>query len=529
MHPPRVDDDVLVVGAGPTGLALALALARAGVRARVIDRRSGIAPQSRALDVQARTLELYRALGVTDRLLELGVRVREVTVRDAGRTASRADVTGLGAGLSPYPFLLCCPQDDHEALLVRELAATGVPVEWGSRLETLDDDGDGVLVTVVGADDVSRTSRVAYVAGCDGAGSTVRRQAGIDFPGRSSGQRYLVADVTATGGAAAPAADGQFSFCLSRDDFLLVVPARRTGTSRVIGLVPAGLTGREEVTFEDVRAAVERTTGSSVEALHWFSTYHVAHRVAERFRQGRVLLLGDAAHVHSPLGGQGMNTGIGDAANLAWKLAAVLRGEADPSLLDSYPTERRPVARSLVATTDRLFGLVAGPGRRQRLARRLVLRTLLPAALRWPPSRDRLARGISQLDVRYRSSPLSGGRAGPLRGGDRLPWLDLGGGHDNHEPLAGLSWQLHVHGPVPDGLQQAAVSLGLPLQTYDWGPAARRAGFRRGVVYLVRPDGYLAYVLRLRPRPGHRPVPVATALGRALPAGRGAARGPGRH
>ena len=488
----RVSAQVLVVGAGPTGLALALSLVQAGVAVRVVDRRAGPAGESRALDVQARTLELYRALGVAEQVVGAGVRVRQVRVQDGARTRSVRDVRDAGAGLSPYPYILCCPQDTHEELLVAALAEAGLDVEFGTTCVGVEAGSTAVVATLQGPDGGQERLEVAYLAGCDGAHSTVREQLGTPYRGTSSDRRYVVADVSATGPAAASPDQGAFSFCLSRDDFLLVVPARPDGTSRFVGLLPPGLADGPEAGFEDIRGFAERTTGTRVEAVHWFSTYGVTHRVADHLRSGRVFLLGDAGHVHSPLGGQGMNTGVGDAVNLGWKLAAVLQGRASPSLLDSYEAERLPFARRLVATTDRVFDRVTGSGRRARLARHLLFRVLLPAVLSSRAGRRAAGAGIGQIRLGYRDSSLSEGRAGRVRGGDRLPWVDPGDGHDTHAPLGSLDWQVHVHGDVRPGLATACAERGLAVHRWPWSRAAGAVGLRRDAAYLVRPDGDVA-------------------------------------
>ena len=492
--------DVLVVGAGPIGLVLALSLLRAGVRPRIVDARAGITEESRALDVQARTLELYDQLGIADLLVTRGTRIERLAVRVAGRQVSSVELRDVGRGLGPYPFLLCCPQDVHERLLVDELAAAGVEVEWQTTLTSARDAGDRVAVTLVGHDGSPQRVEAAYLCGCDGAHSTVRQELAVPFRGDSSVQAYFVADVTATGPTAPgdPSSSGLFSFCLDQDDFVLVVPARRGRTVRVLGRVPDPAAARTTLGFEDLRAMVERTTATRVDDLGWFSTYQVSHRLADHLRSGRGFLLGDAGHLHSPLGGQGMNTGIADAVNLAWKLAAVLQGRAAPSLLDTYETERLGFARSLVATTDRLFRLIDGSGRRHRLARSVLFRVLLPTLLGLRATRGVAVGSISQIRVHYRSSRLSSGRAGRVRGGDRLPWVEgprLPDGNQvdhNHRLLRGRDWQLHVYGTASAELQECAEQRGLPLHELGWSTSARTAGLRRDASYLVRPDGYVA-------------------------------------
>jgi hypothetical protein len=230
-----------------------------------------------------------------------------------------------------------------------------------------------------------------------------------------------------------------------------------------------------------------------VERVHWFSTYHVHHRVADEFRKGRAFLLGDAAHVHSPVGGQGMNTGIGDAVNLAWKLAAVLNGRADRSLLDSYEPERIAFARRLVATTDQAFTGVTSEGTIARRVRLNIVPVLIPTIFAFAATRRFMFRTISQTVLNYRGSSLSEGRAGTVHGGDRLPWVTVDTrGTDNFTPLTSLDWQVHVYGVATPEIEAVCKERTLPLHVFPWHLEMARAGLRRDAVYLVRPDGYVA-------------------------------------
>ena len=230
-----------------------------------------------------------------------------------------------------------------------------------------------------------------------------------------------------------------------------------------------------------------------VERVNWFSTYHVYHRVADHFRKGRAFVLGDAAHIHSPVGGQGMNTGIGDAINLAWKLAAVLKGRADASLLDSYEPERIAFARRLVATTDRAFTGVTSPGAIARRVRMQIVPLLLPLLSRLKAVRRFMFRTVSQTAVNYRGSSLSEGRVGAVHGGDRLPWVKTDDGvKDNFISLTSLDWQVHVYGDAPTEIRALCEERKLPLHVFPWRPEMDRSGLQRDAVYLVRPDGYVA-------------------------------------
>jgi 2-polyprenyl-6-methoxyphenol hydroxylase-like FAD-dependent oxidoreductase len=476
---------VLIVGAGPTGLVLALWLARAGTPFRLIDKNSGPGQASRAMAVQARTLEFYRQLGIADEVAAAGFRLDRIQIRNRTRELAVALLGEIGGGISPFPFVLSLPQDDHERLLTERLQAAGHAVEWDTELAAFARRDDGVSATLRKPGGEATWSG-AYLCGCDGAHSAVRHGLGVGFPGGTYDQPFYVADAEAEG----PWSDHEFTGYLAERTFALAFPVRRRGMVRFIGVVPEPLRARDDLTFDDLRGEVEQVTGTRVTRVNWFSQYRVHHRVADRFRVGRVLLAGDAGHVHSPAGGQGMNTGIGDAVNLAWKLAAVLGGRAAPILLDSYEAERIPFARSLVRTTDRIFEAVVGRGLFSRLVRSVFAPIILPLALRFKAARRAQFRLVSQTRIAYPESPLSDGSAGEVRAGDRLPWVE---GTDNFAPLGSLDWQAHVYGTATAALREFASGAGLPLREWPWTPAAHRAGHARDALYLVRPDGHVGF------------------------------------
>ena len=484
-----MDAKVLIVGAGPTGLAMALWLARSGVAVRIVERSRGPGEASRAIAVHARTLELYRQLGIDREIVAAGILVERLMLRRGRREIAALRIGDFGRGLSPYPFVLSLPQDEHERLLGAALQRLGVAIEWDTRLESFVDDGARVRAVLSRAGQRSDCV-VDFIAGCDGAHSTVREQLGIAFPGGTYEQRFFVADVEATG----VAANQDLNVCLSGPTFCIVLPVRSLGSTRLIGVVPPEF-GDRDVTFEDLRSFAEDLCGLEIGGVNWFSTYHVHHRVAERFRVGRAFLCGDAAHIHSPAGGQGMNTGIGDALNLAWKLGAVTGGKAGAAILDSYEPERMAFARVLVATTDRAFRGAVGTGLFNRLFRTTLLPTVVPLALQFAAPRRAMFRLLSQTRIAYPSSPLSRGTAGRVRGGDRLPWAG-DGTIDNYAPLQSLDWQLHIHGDPSPALAGWAAQRGLPLYRFPWTPKAKAAGFARDAAYLVRPDGYVAVAAR---------------------------------
>jgi 2-polyprenyl-6-methoxyphenol hydroxylase-like FAD-dependent oxidoreductase len=484
------DTDVLIVGAGPTGLVLALWLTRLGVRVRIIDKTAEPGTTSRALAVQARTLEFYSQIGLSDAVVAQGRKTIGANMWVAGKRAAHAVLGEMGEGLSPFPYVLIFPQDEHERLLIERLGEAGIQIERRTELITFKDDGSRVLAELKLPDGSQETCEAAYIGGCDGAHSTVREKLKIGFPGGIYDHLFYVADVEAIGATM----NGELHVALDSTDFIVVFPLNGEGRARLVGTVSQEAEERDdELSWSDVNSRVLGWISIDVKRVNWFSTYRVHHRVAAHFREGLAFLLGDAAHIHSPVGGQGMNTGIGDAVNLAWKLAAVLQGRAGRSLLDSYEPERIAFARRLVATTDRAFTAVTSPGAMARLIRLHLVPVFFAPMISLKTVRRLAFRTVSQTMVNYRGSSLSEGGAGKIHGGDRLPWVKSETtGDDNFAPLASLSWQVHVYGDAAPGVRTACEDHRLPLHVFPWGPAAGRTGLRRNAVYLVRPDGYVA-------------------------------------
>ena len=492
MHDAGSDTDVLIIGAGPTGLVLALWLTRLGVRVRIVDQTAEPGTTSRALAVQARTLELYRQIGLAETVIAGGRRMEAINLWVAGKKAARAVFGEMGTGLSPFPYALIFPQDEHERRLIERLSAAGIEVERQTGLVAFEETAKGVRATFKRSDQSTDVCEAAFLAGCDGARSTVREALAVGFPGGTYEHLFYVADVEARGAAM----NGELHAALDATDFLAVFPLKEEGRARLIGTVRADRERQhDELSWNDVSTRVIEWMRIDVLRLHWFSTYRVHHRVADQFRKGRAFLLGDAAHIHSPVGGQGMNTGIGDAVNLAWKLAAVLQGRAAASILDTYETERIAFARRLVVSTDQAFVGVTSDGAIARFVRLDVVPLVIPTLFAFAAVRRFMFRTVSQTAVHYRASALSEGRAGGVHGGDRLPWVPADGNDaDNFTPLTSLDWQVHVYGnPAPD-VAAICQKRELPLHVFPWRPAMRRTGLRRNVVYLVRPDGYVALV-----------------------------------
>ena len=482
--------DVLVIGAGPTGLVLAYWLKHLGMRVRIVDKTSESGTTSRALGVQARTLEFYKQAGLADALIDRGLEFAAANLWVRGKRKARAAFGEMGRGLSPYPYMLIFPQDEHERLLIERLAEAGVHVERRTELLSFADRDGRVVARLRGPDGREEDCEALYLAGCDGARSTVRHALGIGFPGGTYDRFFYVADVEASGALI----NGELHVALDDAEFLAVFPMKGARRGRIIGTVQSEREAEsQQMTWQDLDPGLMERLGITVERVNWFSTYQVHHRVAEAFRKGRAFLLGDAAHIHSPVGAQGMNTGIADAVNLAWKLAAVVQGSAPPALLDTYEPERIAFARRLVATTDQAFTAVTQPSAVARFIRTEIVPRIMPPLFASKAVRRFMFRTISQTAINYRHSSLSEGRAGSIRGGDRLPWVpaDRPGDGDNFVPLKAIDWQAHVYGDRDARLAEACAERGVPLHVFAWGPEARHAGVQRNALYLVRPDGYV--------------------------------------
>jgi 2-polyprenyl-6-methoxyphenol hydroxylase-like FAD-dependent oxidoreductase len=496
-----VKTDVLIVGAGPTGLMLANQLARRGLRPLIIDRHPGPSLQTRALGVQARTLEIYAKMGLAEQAIQLGRRGNGAHMWSEGRHIAHVSLSDAGSQQTPYPYILVLGQDDNERLMGAKLRELGVEVQWNTELLTLGQHSSHVVAQLRQANGETRTVEAAWVAGCDGAHSAVRRMTGIDFPGAPYEHVFFVADVEATGSMALD----EVNVYLWREGFHLFFPMRGQDHWRIVGIVPPQLRDLPGLDFAAVVPAVQDQAGASlsIKTCSWFSTYRIHHRAAARFRDRRCFLLGDAAHVHSPVGAQGMNTGLQDAYNFAWKLALVIEGKADASLLDSYEAERQPVAQRLLDTTDRGFRLVVSDSPLAGLFRTQILARIAAFAVNRKRVQRIAFRTVSQTGIHYRRSPLSL-RAADLpkpapQAGDRFPWmhlqLDAGGPvQDSFQALDDTRFNLLVFGQetaqtVPDlgGLLQIHT---IPVTAGNEAEQAR-VQVPRTAFYLLRPDGHV--------------------------------------
>ncbi|HEY7272154.1 MAG TPA: FAD-dependent monooxygenase [Actinoplanes sp.] len=453
--------DVVVVGAGPTGLLLAGDLAEAGVRVALLERRAAESNLARAFAVHARTMEQLQIRGVAAELAATGTTISRLVLY--GRAA--IDLSRLP---SRFPSLLITPQSRTEEVLTRRLRRLGLPITGGTEVIGLTQDATGVEVRARTADGGSRRYRASYVVGADGVHSAVRTALGLPYPGRSVVRSLMLADVRLTD----PPAD-VLTVNGVGDAFAFVAPFG-DGWYRVFAWNRRHqVADSAPVELSEVREATRRALGTDF-GMHdprFLSRFHSDERQVPAYRTGRVFLAGDAAHCHSPAGGQGMNTGMQDAANLGWKLAAAVTGWGSEDLLDSYHAERHPVGRQVLRSSGLLVRLALIQPRWGRAARNAITAAVLGIA----PISARIAGSLSAIGVRYPAPPHADSRVGT-----RVPDVELRDGRTLAEALRGGRFVL-LGQPVG----------GLPHQV---DAAQPRSGGDPGTLTLVRPDGYVGWV-----------------------------------
>ncbi|KUY58329.1 FAD-dependent monooxygenase [Burkholderia sp. RF2-non_BP3] len=517
---------VLIVGAGPTGLAAAMALARARVPVRIIDRLAAPAPYSRAIGIQARTLELLEQHRAVEPFLALGHRAHAATLHADGRVIARLDFDPLQ---TRYPYLLFLDQSITERLLAEHLAGFGVTVERGVTLTACEAGGTSLDVTIRGADGREQAFAPSYLIAADGAHSTVRHLLGLGFAGHAFEQTFLLADF-----AAIPDWPDEEIHLFTTPDGIAGLFPMGGGRYRLVadrppgGVAPPDARTQPTPTLDECEAIVRARVGASIAPsdLAWSVYFRLHSRMVERLRHGRVFFAGDAAHVHSPAGAQGMNTGIQEAFNLGWKLARVLGAGTPERLLDTYHAERHPIERDVLRQTGFITQIVEADHGAMKLLRDHVV----PLLASFGPVRDAVRRTVSELGVQYRKSPLTLERVldGGPRAGERAPDAlvhvvdgPLGRApgtarlYDLHDPASFTLLLLEEPAgadtgdtadvpPMPADAQALVQGLEriMPGAVRTWRVAdaesdgtdglAQVYGRSRPSFYLLRPDGYIA-------------------------------------
>lgn len=515
--------DILIVGAGPTGLTVATLLARHGVNFRIIDKSTAPTDQSRALGVQARTLELWDKVGLADAAIAEGMPLNALhlltkrTVAQQGSGKPFLVLGDAGQAFTPYPFLLILEQNKIERMLLADLtaqlASTTEAVERNTEIIALTQDANAVHITLRHGDGREEMLATRWLIAADGAHSFVRRALNLGFAGATYPEALFVADIEMSW----PLVRDKFYVEIPQQGLLAFFPMRGAGYSqeryRLLGRIPTELENKATITQADLQQLLDHhsVVAGKITATHWVSTYRIHKRMVENFRAGRVFLAGDAAHIHSPAGGQGMNTGIQDGWNLAWKLALVVRGEAHPVLLESYAPERMPVARAILNGTDRGFSFIASKNRFVHWLRSLAI----PLLTNFTSHRSvgaRIFRLVSQTWITYRDSAAVAGErvTAVAQPGDRAPYARFDTGPDAGRTIFTLLRGVDHHllyfaGDAADGgkaeVQQRVQAL---LATYkfpihlhtiqrDQRSLHKAYAVQTPTLFLIRPDGHIAW------------------------------------
>jgi len=421
--------DVLIIGAGPTGLSLACQLERYGVDFIIAEKKEGVTPYSKAIGVQARTLEIYEQIGLAQEAIEQGTVAGKGRLLVGGEVRGEIDFSNIGEGLSPYPFVLMLEQSKNEKLLYEYLQNHRKEVRWQTELESFSQDDSGVTAQVKTSDGAAGTIEAKYLVGCDGPKSLVRHTLGLEFEGSTFERMFYVADSQIDWNLSHDA----LHICLAKDSFVVFFPLKGEKRYRIVGVFPEEFSKDEgEVLYEEIESRIKELAELELDIhdVEWFSTYKVHTRHVSKFSQGRCFLAGDAAHIHSPAGAQGMNTGIQDGYNLAWKMALAVQGNAGEKLLNTYNEERLENAKHLLQTTDRMFQFAAGSEWFLSFLRTDVLPPLAKYILSFDPVRRFLFPLISQIGISYRHSSLSqhtGDEDFKIKAGDRMPYFLIDG------------------------------------------------------------------------------------------------------
>ena len=416
---------VLIVGAGPTGLMMAAQLLRYGVQPIIIDSKEGPTSHSKALAVQARSLEIYRQMGLIDKVISNGKQAKGVIFTQDGKQGPSLPLSHIGEGQTLFPYILMYQQSKNERLLLDYLTQNCCPVYWNTTLTSLLQKPDSAEAQLINADG-EYTLTCDWVIGADGAHSVVRKQLQLPFKGDTYPHHFYLIDAKLD---TRFLTDAYINLYLAKNSFAAFFPMPEEDGYRILGILPQEFEDKEDVELNDVLPSLQATTQTPVNIMqnNWFTTYKLHHRMADNFRQQCCFLVGDAAHIHSPVGGQGMNTGLQDAYNLAWKLAGVINGQLNPVILDSYAAERMPVAKELLKTTDAAFNIIMSTNFFVKLFKKWGLFRLLNFAWKSEKIKSEFFKRVSQIEISYRDSNINLhlSKATKVKAGDRLPYKKL--------------------------------------------------------------------------------------------------------
>ena len=485
---------VVIVGAGPTGLSMAAQLLRYHIDFIILEKNAHTTPFSKALVVQARTLEIFEEMSMAEKAMAAGRVTTALNVFENGKQKIQVDLGGLGDGISPFPFVLSLEQCKTEELLVAHLAEKGKQIFWNTTFEHFTEKEDGVTVYYTDEKGKEKIISAKYVVGADGASSLLRHQLGCSFEGDTVPKLFYVSDTNISSNIIC---ENKLYMFLIKKGFILFFPMQGKGNYRVIGILP-NAKDDHHFDFKELIPDLKKQIALPVDFIEtrWFSTYKVHSRKANYFRKGRCFIAGDAAHIHTPAGGQGMNTGIQDAYNLAWKMALILEGKVNDLVLESYNTEREENARNLLNSTDRIFDMMAGTS----FFWNFIRLKILPLVAGFVTSNSRLKKKVfplvSQTAITYQQSPLTiKSKIAKVRAGVRMSYFVCKNGKDIFQFLKEPCFKLLFFGDEEkanfENLENSPLEISRLLFTEIPSSIFKN---NRNFYILLRPDNHIAYI-----------------------------------
>ena len=490
---PNNKTQVVIVGAGPTGLSMAAQLFRYNIDFIIIEKNEKTTPLSKAVVIQARTLEIFQELGIAQKAIEEGRITTAGNIFYKGAKKATLDLAGMGNGLSQFPFVLSLEQSKTEALLVDYLSEKGKTINWKSEFIRYEQN-DGIKVYYKDANGIEQLIKAEYLVGCDGASSVVRHQMGATFEGDTIPKIFYVADAELTSSVVDK--DELFIFLIKKG-FVLFFPMEGKKHYRIIGILP-DKTEEDSFTFEDIQDSIieEIKIPITFDKIRWFSSYKVHSRKADFFMNDRCFIAGDAAHIHTPAGGQGMNTGIQDAYNLAWKLAYTIDYKVNANVVESYNLERTENAKHLLKTTDRIFDFMTGSGTFWNFIRLNIFPLMARFVSKTTMLNKQFFPLVSQIGIAYPNSSLTiESSIEKIEAGDRMPYFLFSDGTNIFDYLDAPSFKILFFGATDNDMEKQLQNLKFKVMTFSFSEIPKTVfGSSSNFYILLRPDNHISYI-----------------------------------
>jgi 2-polyprenyl-6-methoxyphenol hydroxylase-like FAD-dependent oxidoreductase len=486
---------VVIVGAGPTGLSMAAQLLRYNIDFIIIEKNEATTPLSKAVVVQARTLEIFQELGIVAKAIKEGQVTTALNLFYKGKQKAAINIAGLGDGLSPFPYALSLEQSKTEKLLVDYLSANKIEIQWKSEFTHFEQNDNGV--TVYYKDSIGQVQKIeaGYLVGCDGAGSPVRHQMNLSFEGDTVPKIFYVADAKLK--SAVINKNELFMFMIKKG-FILFFPMEGKEHYRIVGILPETKNVNEQLKFADIESGIIQQVLVPVEfeEILWFSSYKVHSLKANSFENGRCYIAGDAAHIHTPAGGQGMNTGIQDAYNLAWKIAYTIKEKVNTHVLKTYSSERGENAKHLLQTTDRMFDIMAGTNAFWNFIRLNIFPKIIGWIIKSAAIKKRIFPLISQTGITYSGNDLVvDSSIGKVKAGVRMPFFVFSDGKQIFDYLAEPAFKILFFGTDKKNNSAQLTGIKIKIVSYAFEEIpAPLFGRQKDFYILLRPDNHISYI-----------------------------------